>query len=169
MNWDPSCSLFLSSDDYDLVYGAYWLSFGDYVKNGGYKGFDWDFVEKYMPITAKTQAPTSWREMKFGDLYYGITNSINSISANGVWTRQSILDKYGFQAEDIKNDEDLMQLMDAIAADTSSTRCVRVQSSGYLPAGYHVLVHGEEPHDGRKRRHRHLDGLEVQHWQGIYC
>ncbi len=126
-------SLFLSSDDYDLVYGAYWLSFGDYVKNGGYKGFDWDFVEKYMPMTAKTQAPTSWREMKFGDLYYGITNSINSISANGVWTRQSILDKYGFQAEDIKNDEDLMQLMDAIAADTSSTGVYVFNPQGTYP------------------------------------
>src|SRR5699024_5497235 len=73
------------------------------------------------------------REMKFGDLYYGITNSINSISANGVWTRQSILDKYGFQAEDIKNDEDLMQLMDAIAADTSSTGVYVFNPQGTYP------------------------------------
>ena len=47
-------SLFLNGDDYDLVYGAYWFNFGDYVNNGAYTGFDWDFVETYMPMTAKT-------------------------------------------------------------------------------------------------------------------
>ena len=126
-------SLFLSDDDYDLVYGAFWLSFSDYVKNGGYKGFDWDFVETYMPLTAKTQAPTSWREMKFGDQYYGITNSISGIGANGVWTRQSLLDKYGFKAEDIKNVDDLIRYMDAIAADTASTGVYVFNPQGTYP------------------------------------
>ncbi|MGI6725354.1 MAG: DUF3502 domain-containing protein [Christensenellales bacterium] len=126
-------SLFLGSDDYDLVYGAYWFNFGDYVNNGGYTGFDWDFVEKYMPMTAKTQAPVSWREMKYGDKYYGITNNICSISATGVWTRQSILDKYGFKAEDIKNGENLEKLMDAIAADTAATGIYVFNAQGTYP------------------------------------
>ncbi len=126
-------SLFLNGDDYDLVYGAYWFNFGDYVNNGAYTGFDWDFVETYMPMTAKTQAPTSWREMKYGDLYYGITNSINTISANGVWTRQSTLDKYGFKAEDIKTGDDLEKLMDAIAADTESTGVYVFNPQGTYP------------------------------------
>ena len=132
-DYGTKLSLFLNDDEYDLVYGAFWLSFGDYVKNGGYKGFDWDFVETYMPMTAQTQAPTSWREMKFGDLYYGITNSITSIGANGVWTRQSLLDKYGFQAEDIQDEEDLIRYMDTVAADTATTGVYVFNPQGTYP------------------------------------
>jgi len=126
-------SLFLSGDDYDLCYGAYWFNFGDYVANGGYKGFDWDFVETYMPMTAKTQAATSWREMKYGDLYYGITNNICGLSYSGVWTRQSILDKYGFKAEDMKTFDDVEKLMDAIAADTPNTGVYAFNPQGTYP------------------------------------
>ena len=50
-------SLFLAGDeDVDLIYGAAWCNYSDYVKAGAYAGFDWDFVEKYMPLTAKSQA-----------------------------------------------------------------------------------------------------------------
>ena len=127
-------SLFLAGDeDVDLCYGAYWLNFMDYAKNGAYKGFDWDFVEKYMPMSAKYQAPTSWREVKYDDLYYGVPSNRVEIGYHGIWTRQSLLDKYGFKAEDIKHDKDLERYMDAIAADSATTGIYAINPQNNLP------------------------------------
>ena len=121
-DYGTKLSLFLAGDeDVDLIYGASWLGYSDYVKNGGYKGFDWDFVETYMPETAKNQASSSWNEVKYGDLYYGVTNNRVGIGWGGAWTRQSLLDKYGFKAEDINSYEKIIEFMDAVAKDTPNT------------------------------------------------
>lgn len=121
-DYGTKLSLFLAGDeDVDLIYGAGWLGYSDYVKNGGYKGFDWDFVEKYMPMTAKNQAASSWNEVKYGDLYYGVTNNRSSYGWGGAWTRQSLLDKYGYKAEDINSFEKMIEFMDAVSKDTAAT------------------------------------------------
>ena len=121
-DYGTKLSLFLAGDeDVDLIYGAPWLGFADYVTNGGYKGFDWNFVETYMPETAKNQASSSWNEMKYGDLYYGVTNNRVGIGWGGAWTRQSTLDKYGFKAEDINSYEKMIEFLDAVAKDTPET------------------------------------------------
>lgn len=121
-DYGTKLSTFLAGDeDVDLIYGASWLGFTDYAKNDGYKAFDWDFVEKYMPMTAKNQAPSSWNEVKFNGHYYGVTNNRVGIGWGGAWTRQSILDKYGYKAEDINSYEKMIELMDKISQDTPST------------------------------------------------
>ncbi len=115
-------SLFLSGDeDIDLIYGAAWCNYSDYVKAGAYTGFDWDFVETYMPLTAVSQAPTSWREAEYNGLYYCVPRDDTSISWTGVLTRQSLLDKYGFTAADINSYEALADYYNAIAAGEKDT------------------------------------------------
>ena len=84
-------SLFLAGDeDVDLIYGASWLGYADYVKSGAYKSFDWDFVQTYMPLSAKNQAQSSWKEVEFDGLYYGITNNRCDVGWNGAWTTQAL-------------------------------------------------------------------------------
>ncbi len=121
-DYGTKLSMFLAGDeDVDLIYGASWLGFSDYVKNGGYKAFDWDFVEKYMPMTAKNQAASSWNEMRLGDQFYGVTNNRAGIGWGGAWTRQSQLDAVGFKAEDITTPDKLVEYMKAVAAQTGTT------------------------------------------------
>ena len=132
-DYDRMLSLYLTDENVDLVYGASWLGYTDYVKNGAYKGFDWDFVETYMPLAAKQQASGSWREVQFGDEYYGVPNNRVDISWNGAWTRQSLLDKYGYKAEDIDSFEKLIEFLDKVAADTAETGVYPINCQGSYP------------------------------------
>lgn len=127
-------SLFLAGDeDVDLIYGASWLGFTDYVKNGAYKGVDWEFIQTYMPLTVKNQAESSWKEVKFDGLYYGIPNNRADISFGGLWTTQALLDKYGFKAEDINSYEKLIEYLDSVAADAASTGVYPINPQGNYP------------------------------------
>ena len=133
-DYDTKLSLFLAGDeDVDLIYGAPWLGYTDYVKNGAYKGFDWTFVETYMPLTAKNQAPSSWREVQFDGLYYGVPNNRSDVGWNGAWTTQALLDRYGFKAEDITGYETLIQYLDAVAADSATTGVYPINAQGNYP------------------------------------
>ena len=133
-DYGTKLSLFLAGDeDVDLVYGAYWLDFAGYARNGGYKGFDWDFVEKYMPLTAKNQAPTSWNEVRFNGLYHGVTNNHAGIGFGGTWTRQELLDKYGFKAEDIDNYDKMIEYLYAVAKDATTTGIYPINAQNSYP------------------------------------
>ena len=110
-------SLFLSGDeDIDLIYGAAWCNYSDYVKAGAYKGFDWNFVQTYMPMTAVSQAESSWKEAEYNGQYYCVPRDDSSISWTGVMTKQALLDKYGFTAADINSYDKLIEYYYAIAA-----------------------------------------------------
>lgn len=127
-------SLFLTGDeDVDLIYGAPWLGYTDYVKNGAYKSFDWDFIQTYMPLSAKNQAESSWKEVQFDGLYFGVPNNRCDVSWNGAWTTQALLDKYGFSAEEIDSYEKLIEFLDAVAADSSSTGVYPINPQGDYP------------------------------------
>ena len=133
-DYDTKLSLFLAGDeDVDLIYGASWLGYTDYVKNGGYYGFDWDFVEANMPMSAKNQAESSWKETLYDGLYYGVPNNMVSIGWNGAWTRQSLLDKYGYKAEEINSYEKLIEFLDCVAADTAETGIYAINPQGNYP------------------------------------
>lgn len=127
-------SLFLAGDeDVDIIYGAPWLGYTDYVKNGAYASFDWDFIEKYMPLSAKNQAASSWKEVKFGDEYFGVPNNRCDVSWQGAWTTQALLDKYGLKAEDITSFEALIDFLKLVAADTPSTGVYAINPQGNYP------------------------------------
>lgn len=127
-------SLFLAGDeDVDLIYGASWLGYTDYVKSGAYKSFDWDFVQTYMPLSAKNQAQSSWKEVEFDGLYYGITNNRCDVGWNGAWTTQALLDKYGYKAEEIDSYEKLIEYLDQVAADAPSTGVYPINPQGDYP------------------------------------
>lgn len=133
-DYGTKLSLFLAGDeDVDLIYGAPWLGFSDYVNNGGYLGVDWDFIQTWMPETVKNQAPSSWNEMRYGDLYYGVANNRVDIGWNGVWTRKGLLEKYGFKAEDIVNEEDLIAYLDCVAKDTPTTGIYAINPQNSYP------------------------------------
>ena len=127
-------SLFLSGDeDVDLIYGAAWCNYTDYVKAGAYKGFDWDFVQTYMPLTAQSQAPSSWKEAEYNGLYYCVPRDDTSISWTGVLTRQSLLDKYGFTAADINSYDKLIEYYYAIADGEKDTGVYAFNPQGSYP------------------------------------
>ncbi len=127
-------SLFLAGDeDVDLIYGAAWCNYDDYVKAGAYAGFDWDFVQKYMPLTAKSQAASSWKEAETNGLYYCVPRDDSSISWTGVITRQSMLDKYGFTAKDINSYDKLIDYYYAIADGEKDTGVYALNPQGSYP------------------------------------
>lgn len=127
-------SLYLAGDeDVDLIYGAAWCNFSDYVKAGAYKGLTWDFIEKYMPLTAKYQAASSWKECKYDGLYYCVPRDDTLISWNGVLTRKSLLDKYNFKAEDISSYEKLIEYYYAIADGEKNTGVYAFNPQGSYP------------------------------------
>jgi ABC-type glycerol-3-phosphate transport system substrate-binding protein len=110
-------SLYLAADDdVDLIYCASWCNYTDYVKSGAFKALDWDFIQKYMPLTAENQAEISWKEASYNGSIYCIPRDDSGIYAGGVITTQSILDKYGFTKEDITDYDGLSKYLHAIAA-----------------------------------------------------
>ena len=127
-------SLFLAGDeDVDLIYGAAWCNYSDYVKAGAYQGFDWDFVETYMPLTAKEQAASSWKEAEYNGLYYCVPRDDTGISWSGVLTTQSLLDKYGFTADEIDNYDSLIDYYYAIADGEDGTGVYAFNPQGSYP------------------------------------
>lgn len=127
-------SLFLANDEnVDIIYGAAWTNYLDYLGAGAYKGFDWEFVETYMPLAAEKQVKSSWNEVKFNDQYYAVPNNQSGIGSNGVVTTQALLDQYGFKAEDIKTFEDLIEYYYAIAADRNETGVYPLNPQGSYP------------------------------------
>ncbi len=127
-------SLFLAGDeDVDIIYGAAWCNYSDYLKAGAYKGFDWEFVETYMPLTAQSQAASSWKEAEYNGLYYCVPRDDTSISWTGVLTRQSLLDKYGFTADSINSYETLIDYLYAIADGEKDTGVYGINPQGSYP------------------------------------
>jgi hypothetical protein len=127
-------SLFLSGDeDVDLIYGAAWCNYANYVKAGAYKGFDWNFVQTYMPLTAQSQAASSWKEAEYNGQYYCVPRDDTGISWTGVITKQALLDKYGFKATDINSYEKLADYYSAIAAGEQSTGVYAFNPQGSYP------------------------------------
>ena len=126
--------LFLAGDeDIDIIYGAPWIGYSDYVKNGAYQSFDWDFVEKYMPQAAKLQAASSWDEVKVDGKYYSVPNNRSTIDGFGEATTQSLLDKYGYKAEDINSYDKLIEYLDKVAADSAETGVYPINCQNNYP------------------------------------
>lgn len=110
-------SLYLTGDqDVDLIYCASWCNYSEYVKSGAFKALDWDFINTYMPLTAKSQAEASWKEATYNGSIYCIPRDDSGIYAGGAITKKSIMDKYGFTKDDIKDWDGLSKYLHAIAA-----------------------------------------------------
>lgn len=138
-------TLFLAADaDVDIIYAAPWCNFAEYVQSGAFKGFDMDFVKKYMPLTYEKQAKASWDEVTFDGIIYGIPQNYAPLTAGGVITTQDILDKYNFKAEDIKSYADLKRFLLTIAADKNSNGMYAINPQNSYPMdsqylGYHTF------------------------------
>lgn len=127
-------SLYLAGDeDVDMIYCASWCNYSDYVKSGAYKPMDWDFIQKYMPLTAEKQAKASWKEVSYDGSYYCIPSDWAGIAAGGIVTTQQILDKYGYKKEDIKNIDDLSKFLHSIAASDNNDGMYAISTQGSYP------------------------------------
>jgi putative aldouronate transport system substrate-binding protein len=139
-------TLFLAADaDVDIIYAAPWVSYAEYVQSGAFKGFDMDFVKKYMPLIYEKQAKASWDEVTFDGKLYGVPQNWSYVGAGGVITTQDILDKYNFRAEDIKNRDDLKRFILTIAADKNNTGMYAINPQNSYPMdsnyiGYHTFT-----------------------------
>lgn len=138
-------TLFLAADaDVDIIYGAPWCNYAEYVHSGAFKGFDMDFLKKYMPLTAEKQAKASWDEVTFDGKLFGIPQNYASVGAGGIITTQDVLDKYNYKAEDIKNRDDFKKFLMTIAADDDKNGMFAINPQNSYPMdsnyiGYHTF------------------------------
>lgn len=138
-------TLFLAADeDVDIIYGAPWCNYAEYVHSGAFKGFDMDFLKKYMPLTAEKQAKASWDEVTFEGKLFGIPQNNAFIGAGGAITTQDVLDKYNYKAEDIKDNDDLKEFIMTIAADKDNNGMFAINPQNSYPMdsnyiGYHTF------------------------------
>ncbi len=127
-------SLYLSGDDsVDLIYGASWCNFMDFVKSGAFRGFDEDFIRTYMPLTAKQQAPSSWKEVSYDGLCYAVPNNKADISIPALAIPVSVLERYGRSEENVQTIEDVKQLYLEIAEKEGDSGLYAFKTNGNEP------------------------------------
>ena len=115
-------ALFLAGDEnIDMIYAAEWCNYTEHMKSGAFHGFDWNFVETYMPLTAQGQAEASWREASYGGKIWGVPRNDTYVMGSGVLTTRDLLDKYGWSEETLTTKEDLYEYMFDIAEGEQGT------------------------------------------------
>jgi putative aldouronate transport system substrate-binding protein len=128
-----------ADEDVDMIYGASWCNYSEYVHSGAFKGFDMDFVKKYMPLTYKNQAKASWAEATFDGKIYGVPHNVAYLGAGGIITTQDILDKYNYKASDIKTVDDLNNFLLNIATGKNNNGMYAINPQNSYPMDSNYL------------------------------
>lgn len=86
-----------SGETADVYFTAPWKAMWTEAAKGSWMTLEPEWLEKYMPITWKTQAPGSWAETTLkGEIIAVPGNSMKS-NAKEVAVRQDLMEKYGFE------------------------------------------------------------------------
>jgi ABC-type glycerol-3-phosphate transport system substrate-binding protein len=67
-------------DQCDLIYTSSWCYYNQEAAKGAFKELKMDFINKYMPQTAKSQAPESWDQISIGGKIYAVPRNNAGIS-----------------------------------------------------------------------------------------
>lgn len=140
-DFQSNYALYLSgSEDVDLIYGATWCNYMDYVKAGAFKGFDDDFVQTYMPLTWRNQAKASWNEVSYDGMYWGVPNNYSGIDKTVFVTTRELMDKYGYSEETVTNCEQLGEYLKAVAAGEKGTGLYAINCQSNWPTNIYWLT-----------------------------
>lgn len=115
LSWADYTTLYplsMQGDDCDIVYTASWCFYASEAAKGSYLEITDDFLNTYMPLTAKYQEEDSWAEVKIGDKIYCIPQNMTEASAKFVAIRQDLADKYGVE---VKTWDDYMNYLETVA------------------------------------------------------
>lgn len=128
-------ALMLAGDEnIDIIYSAAWVNYSEHMKSGAFHGFDWSFVETYMPLTALGQAQASWVEASYNGKIWGIPRNDSYVMGSGMLTTRDVLEKYGYSEETLTTYEDMLQFMKDIAANEKGTGMYALNPQASWPA-----------------------------------
>lgn len=128
-------ALYLAGDEeVDCIYGAAWCNYLDNVKAGAFKPLSQEFIQKYMPLTWKVQAPSSWKEATYNGQIFSVPGNRVDVSSSGAVTTQDLLDAAGMKAGDITNWDGLAAYLKKIAAAKTGTGLYAVNPQGSWPS-----------------------------------
>jgi ABC-type glycerol-3-phosphate transport system substrate-binding protein len=96
-NYQTKYSLVLASGDQcDLIYTAQWCSYNQEAAKGAFKELTMDWVNRYMPLTARSQAVESWEQVSIGGKVFAVPqNDINFAAYKYIAVRDDLREKYG--------------------------------------------------------------------------
>ena len=87
--------LALQGEDCDIIYTAGWCFLGSEAAKGSFVELTDDFLNTYMPLTAKYQKDDSWTEVMVGGKAYCIPQNMTEAAHKFVAIRQDLAEKYG--------------------------------------------------------------------------
>ncbi len=128
-------TLYLASSDIDLIYTAEFCNYADNARSGAYKEIDDEFLQTYMPQTYANMPAAAWNEIRINGTIYTIPRNYSEISvAPIVVTRQTLLDQYGYTADEINTWEKLEEYLYAVAAGEQGTGVYALNPQGFWPS-----------------------------------
>lgn len=114
-------------EDIDAIYTAPWEYMYTENAKGSFYTFDRDFITKYMPLTNKYQAETSYAEATVNGKIIAIPCNTEKPEAKVVAIRQDLAEKYGI--EKLENWSDYMNYMLTIAEKETPESGILAQAS----------------------------------------
>lgn len=83
-------------DEVDLIYTAAWCYYNQEAAKGAFKELTMDWISKYMPLSAKSQAPQSWEQISIGGKIFAVPqNNVNTANYKYIAVRDDLRKKYG--------------------------------------------------------------------------
>jgi len=120
-----------SGERIDVILTAPWRQMWTENAKGSFSALNEepDWIEKYMPVTFRTQDPESWAEVTSNGKIIAVPGNVLNPNAKYVIIRQDLAEKYGFT--ELKDWDDYKDFVKAIAAnETPSTGVFGLNASG---------------------------------------
>ncbi|MBR6004003.1 MAG: ABC transporter substrate-binding protein, partial [Lachnospiraceae bacterium] len=114
-------------EEIDCIYTAPWCYMFTEAAKGSFKVLSDDFVNKYMPLTAKYQDPKSFKESTVNGQLVAIPANNETAQNKIVAIRQDIAEKYGIT--ELKNWDDYMNYMLTVAEKETPVSGIYAQAS----------------------------------------
>ena len=130
-----SYSLYLSSgSDVDLIYSMTPNDFSGFAASGAFAELSEEFLQTYMPLTWANEDPVLWEEVKFNGKIYGVPANDTDNNQAGVGTSRSLMEKYGYTADMIKDMDDLVEYVKTVAAGEQGTGVYGINCQNTWPS-----------------------------------
>lgn len=121
----------------DLIYTAGWCYYTQEASKGAFKELTMDWIKKYMPLTAKSQAPESWEQISIGGKIFAVPqNNVNFASYKYFAYRNDLREKYGIP--EIKDVDTLEKYLFAVAEKEKGVQ--GIAAAGGNPEIRHVIM-----------------------------
>jgi putative aldouronate transport system substrate-binding protein len=105
--------LFATGEDFDLVFSANWVKYGEQANKGAFLELTPDMLNKYMPKTMKEMPKEAWDQAKVQNKIYMVPASTKDFSHSLVAVRGDLRAKYNIPP--LKTINDFEKYLDAVA------------------------------------------------------